>query len=158
MAAILPFSRGANVFSPTGGDVWIRDLLTGTEQEVFTNQPPIVGYDWDLATPPNLILDAGCSFWKVSLAGIVTVFPLSHDCNDDFPVINPVDGRIAFQNLNINSTNLGGIYVAASDGGSLQHLVSAGAGGRWPAWSPDGSHLSYFRYLNNPFPARRITA
>ncbi len=147
----LAFSRGANVFGLQGGDVWIRDLQTGAEWELFTNQSAtIFGYDWDLANPPDLILDSGCKFWTAPLSNSATVFQNSHDCGDSAPVVNPADGRVAFHNLTYSNTNLGGIYVEPANGGALQHLLAAGAPARWPAWSPDGAHLS-FAFLNNAF-------
>jgi len=146
----LAFSRGTNVYSVAGGDVWIRDMQTGIEWELFPNQPSIVGYDWDLSSPPNLILDAGCSFYQVSLTGAAAVYPLSHDCNDKAPSVLSLDGSVAFDNLTISSTNLGGLYISPANGGPLQHLLAAGPGARWPAWSPDGKHLSYC-LLTSPY-------
>ena len=119
--------------------MWVRDLQTGAEWDLFTNQSAsIFGYDWDLASPPNLILDSGCKFWKAPLSNAPTIFQTSHDCSDSAPVINPVDGRVAFHNLFYFSTNLGGIYVGPAGGGALQHLFPAGAYARWPGWSPAG--------------------
>jgi hypothetical protein len=147
----LTFSRGANVFGLLGGDVWVRDLQTGAEWELFTNQSAIIyGYDWDLASPPDLILDSGCKFWIAPLSNAPVIFQTSHDCSDSAPVVNPVNGRVAFQNLLTANTNIGGIYVGPAIAGAAQHLLSAGAFARWPEWSPDGGHLAY-AFLNNAF-------
>ena len=140
----LAFSRGTNVFAPAGGDVWVRDLQTGAEWELYPNQTGIVGYDWDLASPPNLILDSACNFWRVGLDGTALVFSLPQDCNDVAPAVNPADGRIAYFNA---SLSLGGIYTDVE--GETPSQIFASIDGRWPSWSPDGSHLS-FAYLNNP--------
>ena len=141
----LAFSRGPNVFRPQGGDVWVRDLQSGTEWELYTNQTGIVGYDWDLSNPPNLILDSGCNFWSVSLSNTATIFALPQDCNDVAPAVNPVDGQVTYFN---STTSLGGIYTGA-DGG-VPHQIFASSAARWPSWSPDGAHLS-FAYFNNPY-------
>lgn len=139
----LAFSRGANVFTPTGGDVWVRDLELGTEWELYTNQTGIVGYDWDLSEPPNLILDSGCSFWSVSLSNTATLFPLPQDCSSYAPAVNPVDGSVAYFDTSGMS---GGIYTGVEGGTPVKILASSAV--RWPSWSPDGNHLS-FAYLNN---------
>jgi Tol biopolymer transport system component len=145
------FSRGTNIFRLGGNEIWVRDLQTAAEWELFTNQSQIVGYDWDLANPPNLILDSGCNFMKVPLSNSASVFQVSHDCNDNAPVLNPLDGRVAFQNPNPQNTfYTPGIFVGPASGGAPQQLTSAGPFARWPAWSPDGGHLSY-AFLNNPY-------
>ena len=141
----LAFSRGPNVFRPEGGDVWVRDLQLGTEWEIYTNQTGIVGYDWDLSSPPNLILDSGCNFWSVSLSNTASVFSLPQDCNAVAPAVNPVDGRVAYFN---SSASLGGIYTGVE--GGVPNQIFASASAHWPSWSPDGTHLS-FAYLNNPY-------
>lgn len=147
----LAFSRGPNIFQLGGNEVWVRDLQSGVEWELFTNSTQIFGYNWDLASPPNLILDSGCNFMRVPLSNAPSVFQVSHDCNDNAPVINPADGRVAFQNPNPQNTfYLPGIFVGPANGGAPQPLPSAGPFARWPAWSPDGAHLSY-AFLNNAY-------
>ncbi len=142
----LAFMRGTNVFNGSGGDIWLRDLTTGIEREFFTNDLQIVGYDWDSASPPKLLLDHGCTFWQASIANAPVVFPLTNDCYGFAPAINPADGRIAFYDT---SLTYGGLDVGSATGGLAQHLGSTVINSRWPAWSPDGTRLS-FCYLNNP--------
>jgi hypothetical protein len=121
-------------------------LQAGIEWELFTNQTGIVGYDWTLSNPPNLLLDSGCNFMKVALDGTATVFPLSHDCHDVAPVVDPADGRVAFYN---SSGQIGGLYTGPAAGGSPAEIFNSYLA-HWPAWSPDGTHLS-FAYLENPY-------
>lgn len=140
----LAFMRGTNVFSPGGGDIWLRDLSTGMEQKFFTNNLQIVGYDWDSASPPNLILDYGCNFWKAPLSNNAAIFPLTNSCYFAAPAVNPANGSLAFFDVN----NGGGIRTVAASGGVSAHLGTTIYGSRWPAWSPDGTRLA-FCYLNN---------
>ena len=142
----LAFMRGTNVFGVSGGDLWLRDLSTGLERKIFTNNAAIVGYDWDAASPPDLLLDYNCKFWEVPLSNAPAIFPLTNDCYSFAPAINPVDGRIAFYNSSFNYGS--GIDVAAASGGLAQHLGATAINSRWPAWSPAGVRLS-FCYLNN---------
>jgi hypothetical protein len=140
----LAFMRGTNVFGPGGGDIWLRDLSTGVEQKFFTNNLQIVGYDWDSASPPNLILDYGCSFWKAPLSNSAAIFPLTNSCNFAAPVINQANGSLAF----FDASTGGGIRTVAASGGISTLLGATSYGSRWPAWSPDGTHLA-FCFLNN---------
>ena len=142
----LAFMRGTNVFHGTGGDLWLRDLSTGIERMVFTNDATIVGYDWDLANPPNLILDYGCNFWKAPLSDAPTIFPMRNSCFFATPSVNPINGGLAF----FDSSTGGGIRTSAASGGISTHLGATIFGSRWPAWSPDGSRLSfsYFNYYS----------
>ena len=140
----LAFMRGPNVFGPAGGDIWLRDLSTGIEQKFFTNNSQIVGYDWDTASPPNLILDYGCSFWIAPLSNSAAIFPLSNSCNFAAPAINPANGSLAFFDASLG----GGIRTIAASGGVSTPLAATSHGSRWPAWSPDGARLA-FCFLNN---------
>lgn len=140
----LAFMRGPNVFGPGGGDIWLRDLSTGIEQKFFTNNSQIVGYDWDTANPPNLILDYGCNFWVASLSNNATIFPFTNSCNFAAPVVNPGNGSLAFYNANPG----GGIRTVPTGGGVSAPLSATSYGSRWPAWSPDGTRLA-FCFLNN---------
>lgn len=144
----LAFMRGTNFFHGSGGNIWVRDLSNGNERAIFTNLSQVIGYDWDSASPPNLIFDYGCSFWKVSVSNTAAVFPLTNDCYGYAPAVNPVDGRIAIFDLGFNYG--AGIDVAPATGGQGQHLGSTVPPSQWPAWSPDGTRLS-FAYLNNPY-------
>ena len=142
----MAFMRGTNVFQAAGGDIWLRDLTTGGEWLFFANHAQIVGYDWDLASPPKLILDYGCGFWQAPLSNPPAIFPLASDCYSYAPAVNPVDGRVAFFDASANAGT--GIDVGPAGGGLAQHLDPTVMGSRWPAWSPNGARLS-FSYLNN---------
>jgi hypothetical protein len=123
----LAFSRGTNIFRLGGNEIWVRDLQTAAEWKLFTNLTQIFGYDWDLSNPPNLILDSGCNFMSVSLSNGASVFQVSHDCNDNAPAINSLDGRVAFQNPNPQNTfDTPGIFIGPANGGAPQQITSAG--------------------------------
>jgi len=141
----LAFMRGANVFSPSGGDIWLRDLSTGMEWKFFTNNLQIIGYDWDSASPPDLILDYGCAFWKAPLSNSASVFPMTNSCYFAAPSVNPANGNLAF----FDTSTGGGIRTGATGGGST-HLGATVFNSRWPGWSPDGARLT-FCYLNNAY-------
>jgi hypothetical protein len=140
----LAFMRGTNVFQSTGGDIWLRDLATGIERKFFTNNLQIVGYDWDSASPPNLILDYRCNFWSAPLSNSASIFPMTNSCFFAAPSVNPANGNLTF----FDSSTGGGIRTSSANGGVSTHLGATIYGSRWPAWSPDGSRLS-FAYLNN---------
>lgn len=137
----LAFLRDANP-QITQGNVWIRDLASGKESILFTNTSYTTGFDWDL-TNTNLVFDWNCWLWKMSLGGSATLLPLpSPDCYDDAPVVSPVDGRLAFHNLDPNA-KISGLYVTTPDLNSKQLLSLGVAGASWPAWSPDAQRLSF---------------
>ncbi|HEX7654372.1 MAG TPA: chitobiase/beta-hexosaminidase C-terminal domain-containing protein, partial [Verrucomicrobiae bacterium] len=140
----LAFMRGTNVFSPNGGDLWVRDLTTGMERILVTNLSRITGYDFDIASPPRLVFDNGCTFQRVTMDGGVSAFPLANNCNYAAPVVNPLTGDLAFHDLNTG----GGIRTVPATGGDSFHLGQTQYGCRWPAWSADGRRLS-FGYFNN---------
>jgi len=136
----LAFLRDGNP-SITQGNVWLRDLLTGQERILFNNTNYTIGYDWD-RTGTNLLFDESCGLWKISPGGTASLLPLMTDCYDDAPVVNPVDGRLAFHNLNSNSA-ISGLYVTSPDLATKTRLnLSTGVvGASWPAWSSDAQWL-----------------
>ena len=139
----LAFLRGGTPLV-TQGNAWVRDLSTGQESLLYSNSNYTIGYDWDL-TRTNLIFDWNCWLWRISLSsgGVASMLPLPNpDCYDDVPVVNPVDGRIAFQNLNGNAS-ISGLYVATPDATSKQRLNLGGTLASWPAWSPSGQWLAF---------------
>ena len=139
----LAFLRGGSPLV-TQGNAYVRNLQTGQETLLYANTNYTIGYDWDL-TETNLIFDWNCWLWSISQssAGIGTLLPLpSPDCYDDAPVVNPVDGRLAFHNLN-PSSSVSGLYVTTPARTSKQRLNLGVSGASWPAWSPDGEWLAF---------------
>jgi len=125
----------------TQGNLWVRDLVTGQESILVSNTNYIIGYDWD-RTGTNLVFDWSCWLWRVSPGTAPAQLPLTTDCYDDAPVVNPADGRLAFHNLNAN-TAISGLYVTSPNLGSKQNLNVGVFDASWPAWSPDGQRLVF---------------
>ncbi len=142
----LAFLREGNPFN-NQGNLWIRDLESGAEQRLLQNpMSTIAGYDWE----PNeaaLLTDYGCEIWDLNTNGTLSAL-INADCSDKSPVRNPVDGRIAFHNLNLYSS-MAGLYVANADGSGRHRIVSSVPGASWPAWSPDGGDLVFADSNNN---------
>ena len=137
----LAFLRGGNPLV-TQGNAWVRDLLTGQETLLFTNQNYVIGFDWDL-TGTNLVFDYGCYLFRIGLSGPGSVLPLITDCYDDAPVVNPSDGRLAFHNLNPSAPSGAGLYLTTPPVTAKQRVNLNVAGASWPAWSPDGQWLAF---------------
>ena len=128
----------------TKGNAWVRDLRTGQESLLYSNTSYTVGYDWDL-TETNLVFDWSCWLWTINLnsGGAGTLLPLpSPDCYDDAPVVNPVDGRLAFHNLSPN-TAISGLYITTPAVTAKQRLNLGAVVPSWPEWSPDGQWLVF---------------
>ena len=137
----LAFLRGGSPLV-TQGNAWVRDLPTGQETLIFTNQNYVIGFDWDL-TGTNLVFDYGCYLFRIGLSGPGSVLPLITDCYDDAPVVNPSDGRLAFHNLSPSAPNGAGLYLTTPYVTAKQRVNLNVAGASWPAWSPDGQWLAF---------------
>ncbi len=135
----LAFLREGNPFG-NQGNLWIRDLQAGVETRLFTNPDYITGYEWE-TNAAALLMDYACGIWDLNTNGTLTAV-ISGDCYDDAPARSPVDGRIAFQNLDPVG-GVAGLYVADANGNAPQAIVSTVPGASWPAWSPDGSDLVF---------------
>jgi hypothetical protein len=121
--------------------IWLRNIQTGQEQLLFRSEHTVVCYDWTLDNTA-LIMDYSCGLWLLGTNGVLTEL-LATDCYAEAPVINPVDGRIAFHDVNPGDPTADGLYVASPGATSVQQIVSTVAGASWPEWSPDGRDLSF---------------
>ena len=135
----LAFLREGNPFGGQG-NVWLRDLQSGTERRIFVNLDDITGYDWE-KNEVALLMDYACGIRDLHTNGNLNAV-INSDCYDEAPVRNPVDGSIAFHNLSPDSS-VAGLYVADEDGSGRQRILSSVAGASWPAWSPDGGDLVF---------------
>ncbi|MCC6820722.1 MAG: hypothetical protein IT579_08345 [Verrucomicrobia subdivision 3 bacterium] len=134
----LAFLREGGVVA-TQGNLWVRNLATGVETRFFTNTDAIVGFDWNGTN--ELVFDSNCVLLRKPLNGPATQLPpaLTPQCLNGAPVINPVDGRLALQNLNPNAP---GVYVAPPDWASRTQVSEPTTLRlRWPGWSFDGARL-----------------
>jgi hypothetical protein len=134
----MAFLRDGDPFG-NHGNIWLRDLQSGSETRLFNNNDQVVGYDW-FADGSALVTDYACGLWRLGTNGVISPV-ITADCYDDAPVLNPLDGRLAFHNLNPNS-GIAGLYVADANGSNVKRILSLPAGASWPAWSPDGSVLA----------------
>lgn len=86
--------------------------------------------------------DGSSSVWKVSRLGGSASLLLE---NADMPAVSPDGTRIAFARP--GPTGLGRIWVAPLADPSRAECLTGNDGGEWehsdPAWSPDGTRLSY---------------
>jgi hypothetical protein len=150
----LAFLREGNPFAQppiNNGNIWVRDLLTGTEQRLVTQTSHIVGFDWGYGTT-NLFYDDGCFLWQVGLDGVPVTLPLATECNDDAPAMNPIDGRLAWHNLGATVASQG-LSVTDEALTTKQKLALGSVQPHWPAWSPDGTQLAFANYDVLPIPA-----
>jgi Tol biopolymer transport system component len=143
----LAFLREGNPFATipvNNGNIWIRDLLNGTESRLITHNNLIVGFDWEYGNT-NLVFDDGCGLFRTGLDGVVTPVAFGTECYDDAPAISPFDGSIAFHNvLGAPATN--GIYVAGPGVAAKQRVPVGTLKPRRPSWSRDGQQLAFAHY------------
>ena len=135
----LAFTREGTPFLSLG-NLWLRDLLSGEERRLFINPNFVVHYDW-LNDSSGLVMDFDCFIFTIDLNGLTTDLPMSNDCFDDAPAVNPFDGSISFHNLNI--APLRGLYQSDASGSTRQRFNIPVAGPAWPSWSPNGAMLSF---------------
>jgi hypothetical protein len=136
----LVFMHGVGAYLGQG-NIWIHNLQTGQESLLFSNTATITCYDW-VRNDSAILMDYDCAFWLLDTNGTLSTL-VNTDCYEQAPVINPVNGRIAFHDVNPDNVTLDGLYVASSNGGGAQLIVSTVLGATWPEWSPDGLKLSF---------------
>jgi len=137
----LAFLREGNPFN-SQGNIWLRDLQSSQERRLFVNTNIIVCYDWE-PDGSALIVDYACGIRRLSTNGTISAL-LATDCFEQAPVLNPIDGRVAFQDLNPSPVaDFQGLFVADAALSNAQKIVSTVGGASWPEWSPDGQLLSF---------------
>lgn len=122
------------------GDLWVRDLLTGAETNLYRNSDYIVSEDFtrDAAL---VVFDYACSDYDIPRDGSAnggSTFLSGGSCYDDAPAVNPVDGRIAYH----NNSGGGGIALATTNFQNKAPVPNT-ALGTYALWSHDGQWLSY---------------
>ena len=132
------FMRGAGTVNFARGNLYVRDLLTGTEELKFNVRGDFtVGYDWQNGTN-NIVFDYGCSIEAFYTNQPNTII-ISGNCYDDAPAVSRVDGTISFHN------SFRGLVLANPNGANRRTLQNTRAGDFWPQWSPDGQWISFYR-------------
>jgi hypothetical protein len=89
------------------GDLWVRDLTTGAETNLYHDSDFIVAGDFT-RDASSVIFDYSCSDYSIARDGSASgasTFLSGGNCYDDAPTVNPVDGTIAYH----NNGNGGGI-------------------------------------------------
>jgi len=148
----LAYLQEGNPFG-SQGNVWLRNLQTGSERRLFVNTNTVVGYDWE-PDGSALIMDYDCGIGLLGTNGVFTRV-VATDCYEQAPVLNPVDGRVAFQDLNPSPVaDFQALFVAPPNLTNAQRIVTTVGGASWPAWSVDGQLISFtdgntYNSLNN---------
>jgi Tol biopolymer transport system component len=132
----LVFLRDSADFSR--GNVYVRDLESGTDTKVFDNFDFIVAFDWS-ADSERIVFDFVCSIYEMNRDGSNAHAIVSGNCYDDAPVRSPVDGTLAFHNT------FSGLLLADANGANRRAVPNTAPGDYWPAWSPDGQWISFGR-------------
>lgn len=131
---------GRDKDNPSQKNIYVRELQTGLETLLFAHNDFVVLYDWTLDSS-RVIFDYQCGISTVDRDGANYRQVISGNCYDDSPTVNPVDGRVAWQNDRTGN----GIFLANADL-SGRALVTNTIPGDWNAeWSPDGLWLSFYR-------------
>ncbi|HEX5219648.1 MAG TPA: hypothetical protein VFZ59_08775, partial [Verrucomicrobiae bacterium] len=135
----------------SAGNLWVRDLVTGAETRIFSNADSIQAADWNWPQM-ELVFDNACQLWRTTFVGPAQPLPaaLTPECFNGAPVVNPMDGRLAFQNVSPNAT--AGVYATPPNWASRTKLPEpVTLRLRWPAWSPDGTRLAMADRVSSAF-------
>jgi Tol biopolymer transport system component len=117
-------------------DVWVRNLQTGDETKVFSNNDFVINYSWT-ADSSEIVFDFQCGIFIMNADGSSMRPLILADCFDDAPALSPLDGMIAFHNAHA------GLFLANPDGSDRRQIPNTVPGDYWPAWSPDGQWIAY---------------
>ena len=123
------------------GQLFVRDLTTGSETLLITYSDFLVGYDF---TPDSMQIvydDPQFSgIHKINRDGTGQIAVGGSSVADDFPVVRMSDGFIAHHRFDSFATS--GIYTLTANG-ATQQLVPNTLNNLYPSWSPDGQFIAF---------------
>ncbi len=144
----------ANVIA---GNLYVRDLPTDggapVDTLVFANDNSVVGYDWR-SDSQSIVFDYKCDIYSANADGTNRVVFSSYrdaDCYSDYPVVNRVDGRVAFHNF------YDGLDLASGVDGGAAKIPNTFAGSDLPpgpihteadmspSWTADGQWIAFLK-------------
>jgi Tol biopolymer transport system component len=140
----ISFNRDGTYPNGQYDNIYVRDLTAKSDAKVVNNTDYIVATNW-MTDSQHIVLDAVCSIYRINRDGSnVVSLTQNHNCYDDAPSVNPVDGRIGFHNQ-----VLGGIYLIDAGGTNAPDKVpNTQVNDWWASWSADGQWLSFLRGAN----------
>lgn len=139
----LVYQRGGTYPSGPGDSLYLYDLQSGRETLLHENDDFIVGAGW-ASDSRSVFFDHECFVYRVLRDGSgKRLLFRSPDCYDDAPDVNPVTGRVAFQN--IQAGDFINLIDAGDESGATRAKVPGTADDYTPRWSPDGSWLAVLR-------------
>ena len=130
--------------SSWGSDVYARDLQTGVSTLVFDNDDFVGYYAWT-SDQSKIYYDYKCHIYSMSPDGsnvqeVIGIWPKLGDyCYNDAPDVNPVDGRIVWENCKY------GLGLANGDGTNPTWIPNTTPDDYGARWSPDGNWIAFFR-------------
>lgn len=139
----LAFSNGYIPNSSYGANLWLRDLTTLSETQIVSNGDYLDYYDFS-PSDLQLVYSQSCSIYGVNRDGsnayrYIGCNPC--DCYSDDPAIRVSDSVMVYHNLHY------GIYTMNYDGTNSQKVNNTVPGDLFPAWSPDGQWIAYYKQI-----------
>ena len=143
----LAFKRKHSVTTDPNNNygLWIMNLTTGAESEIFYQGDFLVGFDF---TPDSLkiVFDHSCSVRQINVDGTGLTNLSGASCFDDAVTTRADDGKLAFHSNN-------GIFTANANGSGRAAVPNTGVNDLFPFWSKDGQFLAYVHYDgSSPYP------